>query len=339
MTGALGTLSAAAFLRRYWQKEPLVIRQALPGFAGFVERDALFGLARRADAVSRVVLEHPRRRQRWELHTGPFAELRVVSCRHTHWTLLVQGVEGLVDGGVETLLRRFSFIPSARIDDLMISYAAPDGSVGPHIDQYDVFLLQGPGRRRWQIGRPAQPVVDVRAPIKVLKHFAPDDEFVLDAGDLLYLPPGVAHHGVAVDGPCFTYSIGAVAPSHDALLQNFLVYWGQRLEQVIDPEALYADPQLRASAHPQRLGDDVVDETEKLLRASAWRRGDIEDYLGRLLTGPKPHIVFAPPARPLAPHKWRKQLATQRVRLALPTRGLRRGRHIFINGRRAWPVE
>jgi 50S ribosomal protein L16 3-hydroxylase len=160
----LGRLSPSTFLRDYWHREPLLIRQAIPGFAGILDRDALLALAARPDAVSRLVLEHPRRRTRWERHDGPFAELDAAMLPASHWTLLVHGVESLVPGGWE-LLRRFVFVPAARIDDLMISFAAEAGSVGPHDDLYDVFLLQGPGRRRWQVSRGGERAVDPDAAI------------------------------------------------------------------------------------------------------------------------------------------------------------------------------
>ncbi|MGZ3441329.1 MAG: cupin domain-containing protein, partial [Polyangia bacterium] len=237
MRSVLGGLSPASFLRDYWQKRPLVVRQAIPGFRGLIDRDSLLGLATRGDATSRLVLEHPRRRARWERHDGPFGGLEAGMLPESHWTVLVHGVESLVPGGWE-LLRAFSFIPAARIDDLMVSYAADRGSVGPHDDRYDVFLLQGPGRRRWQVMMGGDRAVDPNAAIRVLKHFVADDEWLLEAGDMLYLPPGVAHHGVA-EGPSFTYSIGFLAPSHEELVHSVLGYLGHALAPRLDPEALF----------------------------------------------------------------------------------------------------
>ena len=213
----LGGLSPAAFLRAHWQKRPLLVRQAVPGFRGIVSRDAFLALATRDDARSRLVIHHPRRSaaRRWERHDGPFAALEADMLPARAWTLLVNSVESLIPGGWE-ILRRFSFLPAARIDDLMISYAADGGSVGPHDDLYDVFLLQGPGRRRWQVSRQRDRAPDPDAAIKVLRSFVPEDEWVLEPGDMLYLPPGVAHHGVA-EGPCFTYSIGFLAASESTV--------------------------------------------------------------------------------------------------------------------------
>src|SRR3954469_13089886 len=195
----LAELSPAAFLRDHWQKRPLLIRQAFPGFAGIIGRDAFLDLATRADATSRLIIQKPRRRSRWERHDGPFGGLDAGMLPARHWTVLINNVESLIPGGW-VILDRFSFIPAARTDDLMVSYAADGGSVGPHDDAYDVFLLQGPGRRRWQISHQLDRSVDPDAAIKVLRSFVPEQEWVLDPGDMLYLPPGVAHLGIA-EGP------------------------------------------------------------------------------------------------------------------------------------------
>lgn len=332
MNALLGGLSKAAFLRTYWQKRPLLVRQAIPGFAGILSAKELCALSARADATSRLVAEHPgKRRGRWEMHTGPFHELTPESLPRSHWTLAVQGVEGLWPGGWE-LLRQFSFLPAARIDDLMITYAAAHGSVGPHDDVYDVFLLQGPGRRRWQINRSGDRALDPHAPLKILRHFEAEQEFILEAGDMLYLPPGVAHWGVALE-PCFTYSIGFVAPSHEALLQNFIAYLGQRIEPLIDPGAMYQDPPLKPQRDPFELGGEMIGSVESLLDRIKWDRSQVEEFLGRLLTGPKPHVAFEPPARPLSTPAFARRFSGRgRLQLALPSRGLLGKHNVFING-------
>lgn len=328
MTSLLGGLSPAVFLRDYWQKRPLLIRQALPGFTGFLDRDAVFGLAMRGDATSRLVLEHPRRRSRWERHDGPFGGLDATMLPESHWTVLIHGVESLVRGGWE-LLHQFDFIPAARIDDLMVSYAAPGGSVGPHEDDYDVFLLQGAGRRRWQVSTRTKRVFDPDAAIKVLKSFVPEDEWLLEPGDMLYLPPGVAHWGVA-DGPCLTYSIGFLAPSHQELIQSFLGYLGEALPPSLDPRALYADPDLRPTRRPLEVANAMVDQVASVLERIRWDERQIGEFLGRYLTSPKRHAVFTPPRRPLSPSDFARRRG--RITLALPSRGLVRGNQLFLNG-------
>ena len=317
----LGGLTPARFLRDHWQKRPLLVRQAIPGFAGILDRDALLALATRADATSRLVIEHPRGRSRWERHDGPFAGLDASMLPASRWTLLVHGIESLVPGGWE-LLRRFAFIPAARTDDLMVSYATDGGSVGPHDDLYDVFLLQGPGRRRWQIATRYDPAPDPSAAIKVLRRFEPEEEWLLEPGDMLYLPPGVAHWGVA-DGPCFTYSIGFLAPSHAELAAAFFAYLGA--------EGRYEDPDLAPARAPFTVGDAMVDRVAAALAGIRWDRGHVGDFLGRYLTMPK--RPPAPPSRPLSPEAFARRLrAPGRLALALPSRGLVRGARIYLDG-------
>jgi 50S ribosomal protein L16 3-hydroxylase len=329
----LGALSPATFLRRHWQKRPLLVRQALPGFAGLIGRDAFLRLATRPDARSRLIIQHPRRgpRARWERHDGPFGALDAGMLPKSHWTLLVNGVESLVPGGWE-LLRAFSFIPAARTDDLMVSYATGGGSVGPHDDRYDVFLLQGPGRRRWQVSRQSDRATDPHAAIKVLKSFVPEDEWLLEPGDMLYLPPGVAHLGVA-EGPCFTYSIGFLAPSHGELLQSFLEYLGAALGAQADPDALYEDPDLTPAKRPFELGDAMIARVAAVLKDVAWDRGLVADFLARFLTRPRPQALFPAPRRPITREAFaRRMRARGTLALALPARGLVRGNRLYLNG-------
>jgi 50S ribosomal protein L16 3-hydroxylase len=337
----LGGLSPAAFLRAYWQKRPLLVRQAMPGFRGIVSRDAFLALATRDDARSRLVIHHPRRApaRRWERHDGPFGALAADMLPARGWTLLVNSVETLVPGGWD-ILRRFSFLPAARIDDLMISYATDGGSVGPHDDAYDVFLLQGPGRRRWQVSYQRDRIADPYVPdaaIKVLRSFVPDDEWLLEPGDMLYLPPGVAHHGVA-EGPCFTYSIGFLAPTHADVHRSFFSYLGELHGANADPRAIYEDPDLTSvAAAPHDIGDAMIARVAAIVGGARWSAADVADFLGRWLTRPKPQLRFAPPARPLD----RAQLArrvlarrgpARRLTLALPSRGLVHRGRLFLNG-------
>jgi len=339
----LGGLSPAAFLRERWQKRPLLVRQAIPGFRGIVSRDAFLALATRTDARSRLILHHPRRApaRRWERHDGPFGALEADMLPARGWTLLVNSVESLIPGGWD-LLRRFSFLPAARIDDLMVSYAADGGSVGPHDDRYDVFLLQGPGQRRWQVSREGDRAVDPDASIKVLRSFVPEDEWVLDPGDMLYLPPGVAHHGVA-EGPCFTYSIGFLAASHADLHRQFFSYLGELMGANVDPDAMYEDADLTsAAAAPHEIGDAMVARVAAVVGAARWSAADVGDFLGRFLTLPKPQVRFAPPARVIDRAAFDRRVTrrgqARRLALALPTRGLIRRGRLFLNGEAYTPA-
>lgn len=328
----LGGMSPAVFLRDYWQKRPLLIRQAIPGFKGLIDRDSFLALAEREDVISRLVIQHPRRhKSRWERHDGPFAGIDASMLPRSHWTMLIHGIESLVPGGWE-LLRSFFFIPTARIDDLMVSYASDGGTVGPHDDLYDVFLLQGPGKRRWQVSTQADRAVDPDAAIKVLKSFVPEDEWLLEPGDMLYLPPGVAHFGVA-EGPCFTYSIGFLAPSHRELVQGYLGYLGEVLSEAVDPAARYADPELQVQKEPLELGDAMVTQIAAVLDQVRWDTRRTDEFLGRYLTARQPPPAFATPARVLDESAFAQRLRGRgRLELALASRGLTRGQMLFLNG-------
>ena len=254
----------ARFLRDYWQKRPLLIRNAFAGFRNPVAPDDLAGLACEEFALSRIVLHDPRR-DRWTLRTGPFAESDFARLPATHWTLLVQDVDKW-DADVAALLQPFAFLPSWRIDDVMISYAEDHGSVGAHVDQYDVFLLQGLGRRRWQISNdPAAPTAfRDDAELKLLREFTPTHDWVLEPGDMLYLPPGVPHHGIAL-GACMTYSIGMRAPSQAELVGDFV----DHLVEAMPEDARYVDADLQPSR-----GDGEIDDAAiaRVMQAMPWLR-------------------------------------------------------------------
>ena len=334
----LGGISVDEFLRVYWQKRPLLVRQAVPGFRGLVSADELLRLAGRRDAVSRAVSttpatnardRHGRRRPRYALEQGPLRHVDLARARQERWTFLVQGVEQHVPAAWE-LLARFSFLPWSRIDDLMISWAAPGGGVGPHVDDYDVFLLQGPGRRRWQTGAPSGWKLDPDEDLRIIEDFRATDDWTLEPGDMLYLPPGVPHWGTAVD-ECMTYSIGFLAPRHEQLTQNFLAYLAQKPEA--SPEGIYADPDLRARAHAGEVDDDAVARVERVLRALAWDREEVGVFLGRLLTGPKPTTSIEPPRRPLSPSAFSAAVSKPgRLSLGGRTRMLFRGDRFFVDG-------
>jgi len=237
----LGTLTPRAFLARHWQRDALLVRDAVPRFEGFATLPELARLAGRDDVESRLVV---RTGARYELLQGPFrrADFRALPPRN--WTLLVQGLN-LHSDDADRLLRAFAFVPYARMDDVMVSYAAPGGGVGPHFDSYDVFLLQGFGRRRWRYGRQADLSLREGLPVKILRRFTPSSDAVLSPGDMLYLPPSYAHDGVALD-PCTTYSIGFRAATHTEMAQSFLDYLRDRL----DVPGRYEDPGLRPSRSP-----------------------------------------------------------------------------------------
>ena len=214
-------MSPAKFLREYWQKRPLLIRNAFPGYESPLQPEDLAGLACEDGVLARLI-EHDKANDRWRVRSGPIAEDVFPALPHHDWTLLVQDMDKW-DADIRALLDRFKFLPRWRIDDVMISFAATGGSVGAHVDQYDVFLLQAQGHRRWQIDAGKNPPLDFRPDVelKLLREFTPTHDWVLGPGDMLYLPPGVPHHGVAED-PCLTFSVGMRAPSAAELLGDFV---------------------------------------------------------------------------------------------------------------------
>ena len=320
----LGGLSPREFLARHWQKRPLLVRGAWPGFRDPLSVSDLFRLAARDDCESRMVL---RSGGRWSLEHGPFRIARLRRMPARRWTLLVQGLNHFVPSA-DRLLRAFRFVPYARLDDVMVSYAADGGGVGPHFDSYDVFLLQGHGRRRWRVSRQFEPTLDPRAPLRILRRFRAEDEWVLEPGDMLYLPPGVAHEGTAL-GPCLTYSVGFRSPSARELGIEFLAFLQDRLAL---GDERYADPGLRPSRRPGRIGDALVERSGAVLEDVRWRRDDVEEFLGCYLSAPKSHVRFAPPARPLDRRGFQRACGRDGMRLALATGMLFRRGRVYVNG-------
>jgi len=319
----LGAQTANAFLSRYWQKRPLLVRGAVPGFEGLLAPRELMRLAGREDAQARVVLRAGRT---WQVHEGPLSLAHFRRLPARGWTLLLHDVDHFLPSARD-LLSRFSFVPYARLDDLMVSYAAPGGGVGPHYDSYDVFLLQGPGRRRWRIGHQRDLGLVEDAPLKILRRFRPEQEWVLQAGDLLYLPPGWAHDGVALEA-CMTYSVGFRAPAWRELTVQFLRF----LEDSAKPDGLYQDPRLQAARYPARIGTDMLDQVARRLARIQWRTGDVLRFLGQYLTEPKAHVFFTPPRARLPLEAFAHRARTGGVVLDLKSDMLYRGNLFFLNG-------
>ncbi|WP_161866779.1 MULTISPECIES: cupin domain-containing protein [Pseudomonas] len=282
----LGGLTAREFLRDYWQKKPLLVRQAVPDFESPISPDELAGLALEEEVESRLVIEHGERP--WELQRGPFNEDTFQDLPERDWTLLVQAVDQFVPEVAE-LLEDFKFLPKWRIDDLMISFAAPGGGVGPHFDNYDVFLLQAHGHRRWQIGQmcdsdsPLLPHAD----LKILAEFEPTDEWVLEPGDMLYLPPRLAHNGIAEDD-CMTYSVGFRAPSAAEVLTHFTDFLGQFLPD----EERYSDADIQPSEDPNQIQRDALERLKALLNEHMSDERLLMTWFGQFMTEPKyPELV------------------------------------------------
>ena len=317
----LGGLTAKAFMQRHWQKKPLLIRQAIPGFKPLLDRAALLDLAAQEDVQSRLVVQASADGAKpWRFRHGPFARKALPALKQPGWTLLVQGVD-LLEDRVHALMNQFRFVPDARLDDLMISYATDGGGVGPHFDSYDVFLLQAHGQRRWRIGRQKDLSLQPDVPLKILAHFEPEMEFVLEPGDMLYLPPRYAHDGIAV-GECMTYSIGFRAPGRGELAGELL----QRLaEDAMDAagSALYRDAKQPAVVHSGEIPDALVDFTHKALDDALRDPLALRRVLGEYLTEPKGHVTFDA-----------TEVAALQGALAVDrrTRMMYDSEHLFVNG-------
>jgi 50S ribosomal protein L16 3-hydroxylase len=286
----LGGLAPAAFMRRHWHKRPLLVRAGWPGVAPPLDRAALFALAARDDVESRLVVDDG---ARWTLRRGPFASRRALPpLKRPGWTLLVQGLDLHVDAA-HALLAPFRFVPAARLDDVMVSYASDGGGVGPHLDSYDVFLLQVQGRRRWRWGRvAARPAWRDDTPLKILRDFVPQHDAVLEPGDLLYLPPGWGHDGTAVGGDCMTCSIGFRAPSRGELLRELLARIAEDGGAGDDDARLYRDPAQPATAQPGLIPAPLQDWAADAVQRALRDRAAVAEALGCWLTEPKPQVWF-----------------------------------------------
>jgi 50S ribosomal protein L16 3-hydroxylase len=293
----LGGLTPRTFLRRHWQKRPLFVRAALPAFRGVVDERALAALAARDDVESRLV---ERSGRRWNTAYGPF---KSVSLKKINSTLLVSGVNLHVEAA-DQLLRRFDFVPQARLDDVMVSFATRGGGVGPHVDSYDVFLLQASGRRHWRVWGSNK------------KAF----EYLAESGDLLYLPPGWRHDGVALE-PCFTYSIGFRAPRGAELGAAFLDWLHERGL----PDAAYRDPRLEPTSRPAQIPREMIRFARTMMEKVKTSRTDASAVLGQYLTTPKPHVVFRP-------GRSQRALARAEVQLDPRTQLLYSGNRFYLNG-------
>ena len=315
----LGGLSPDQFMKRHWHKKPLLIRQAIPGFSPLLDRAELMGLAAQDDVESRLVVRKP---HGWTLKQGPFSKKSLPPFKQPGWTVLVQGFDLHVEA-VHHLAQQFRFVPDARMDDVMISYATDGGGVGPHFDSYDVFLLQAHGQRRWRIGRQKDLTLQDGVPLKILAHFEHEEEFILNPGDMLYLPPLYAHDGDAL-GECMTYSMGFRAPRTGELARELLACLAEEAVQVVG-ELVYLDPQqpavTQAGAIPEALQVFARAAVAKALKDPQL----LDCLLGEYLTEPKPQVWFESQAE-------RELSWPQAVVLDRRTRMMHDAHHVFING-------
>jgi len=315
----LGGLSPAQFMQRHWQKKPLLVRQAVPGFEPGLTRADLMALAARDDVESRLIVHGA---QGWRLRHGPLARRAFPPLAQKRWTFLVQGVD-LHHPVAHGVLQAFRFVPDARLDDLMVSWASDGGGVGPHFDSYDVFLLQAQGRRRWRIGRQRNLRLQEGVPLKILAEFEPEQEFLLEPGDMLYLPPKWAHDGVA-EGECMTWSVGFRAPAPGELAQTLLQGLADEAADRL-PSVPYRDPGQGAVDHPAAIPPALHDFAQQALQRALAQPQVLALLLGEHLTEPKAQVWFEAGRQP----GWQ---AGQGLVLDPRTRMMYDERHVFING-------
>jgi 50S ribosomal protein L16 3-hydroxylase len=323
-TNPLAAFGIERFLRECWQKKPLVLRGVAPELAGALGRAGLIELACRDDVESRLVL---RSGHRWEVRHGPFRRRDFAALPARNWTLLVNGVDTLVPAA-RALQTAFGFIPWARHDDVMVSYAAPGGGVGPHFDSYDVFLLQGAGRRRWQISRQRDLSLIDGAPLRILSRFRAQRDLLMHSGDLLYLPPSYAHHGVA-EGECLTWSVGMRAPNQREVVSRFLDY----LQDTLTADAVYRDAGLKRQVHAAEIAPLMRNRLRRMIRTLRWTNADIDRCMGELLSEPRQNAVFTP-QRATAAATFARRLRACGMHLDPKSRLLFIGRTYFMNGAR-----
>lgn len=290
-------LTPAQFLAEYWQKKPLLIKNAISNFNGLLSPDELAGLACEDEVQSRIVKY---KKGKWIAEHGPFDEadfskLTDKPTAENNWTLLVQSVNHHLPEGA-ALLQLFDFIPHARLDDLMVSYAPNGGGVGPHFDSYDVFLLQGQGKRIWRISEQTNLSLVEGAPLRILQNFDTAQEWLVESGDLLYLPPHLAHWGIAVTDNgvnCMTYSIGFRAPKNQELATEFLGFMQDQLNQdKIILDGIYHDADLSLQYHPAEIGKEMISKVSANLQKIQWSDELVAEFLGSYLSEPKVDVVF-----------------------------------------------
>ncbi len=337
----LGEISAERFMREQWHRKAMLLRQVYTEASSIVSEARLFQLACQDDVESRLVV---REGSRYCLEHGPFTRARLRRLPATHWTLLVQGLDQH-QPEARRLRDCFGFIPQVRLDDVMVSLAAPEGGVGPHFDSYDVFLVQGPGRRRWRYGTQKRLVLDPDQPLKILSRFSPSADHILETGDMLYLPPRYAHDGVAVDR-CMTFSVGFRAPGAREIAHGFLDHLADHLDEMPALDERFLDPGRGATDHPGRMPADLSRWVAGAVRQLRWDARTVAHFAGLHLSTPKPNVIFTAPHATLSAAAFRRRV--QQCGIVLDPRSilLYDNQSIYLNGvahrmsgsERAWMV-
>ncbi|QWD60925.1 cupin domain-containing protein [Polynucleobacter sp. MWH-UH35A] len=332
-----GGISPNQFMTRYWHKKPLLVRGAIPAFAlsaqngepldSPIPSHELLKFALQDEVESRLVRAKP-----WSFNQGPFSKKAIPSIETPDWTLLFQGMDAH-HPSANKILSWFRFIPDARLDDLMISIAGIGGGVGPHFDSYDVFLIQMSGRRQWKISEQKDLSLNPNLPLKILQNFKAEQEWVLEPGDMLYLPPHVAHDGIALDAGCQTWSVGFRSPSFKELLQEGLWRLAESLEDIPELENKFADPKQRATLEAEQLPDELIQQLA--VKVKELKLNQIEGFLPGItayLSEPKQQAFFTGPEDALNPKAFTKQLGSKLLIPQAQTRILSLGKQVYCNG-------
>ena len=333
----LGGISPDWFMQRNWHKKPLLVRGAIPAFklcaknnealASPISAEELFQFANRDSVESRLIKAKP-----WSFEHGPFKSKSIPSLNKSDWTLLLQGMDAHHPAAAK-VLSWFRFIPDARLDDLMISIAGIGGGVGPHFDSYDVFLIQMSGRRRWRISKQKDLSLSPNLPLKILKNFTSDQEWILEPGDMLYLPPHVAHDGIALDAACQTWSVGFRSPSFKELLQEGLWRLAESLEDIPELDKKFADPKQRATSHAEQLPAELIEQiTLKLAELKLDKVAGFLPGVAAYLSEPKQQAIFNSPSKPLNPSRFSQASSSKRLVPSPQTRILSLGKVVYCNG-------
>jgi len=324
-THILGKTSVNDFLKNYWQKKPLLIKNAIPNFVSPITESDLFIIAQNEEAVSRLI-EH--KQGIWQVKYGPFKKSDLPKKTNIPWTILVQNINHYFPFA-ESFLNLFKFIPYARLDDLMISYATKKGSVGPHFDSYDVFLFQAQGIREWKISDQKKFTLDKKSSIKIITNFKSNNSWVLKAGDMLYLPPNIGHWGISQSDDCLTYSIGFRAPATFEIQSKFLDFIQDHL--ITNENEIYKDPNLAPQKNPAEISSNMTKAMRNIVDRLRWDKSSINHFIGQLLSEPIENSIFET-RKPLSLKAFEKSIVHKTLRLNSKTRMLFIKNNFYING-------
>jgi len=324
-THILGKTSVDDFLKNYWQKKPLLIKNAIPNFVSPITESDLFIIAQNEEAVSRLI-EH--KQGIWQVKYGPFKKSDLPKKTNIPWTILVQNINHYFPFA-ESFLNLFKFIPYARLDDLMISYATKKGSVGPHFDSYDVFLFQAQGAREWKISDQKKFTLDKQSSIKIITNFKSKNSWVLKPGDMLYLPPNIGHWGISQSDDCVTYSIGFRAPGTFEIQSKFLDFIQDHL--ITNENEIYKDPNLTPQKNPAEISSNMTKAMRNIVDRLRWDKSSINHFIGQLLSEPIENSIFET-RKPLSLKAFEKSIVHKTLRLNSKTRMLFIKNNFYING-------